>query len=212
MPQNRHWSIRLPRCPLDTAASNNSVSDVPVDVIAPFDVVATAANGLRAVVPLYDPVKKKHTHTSQFPFFKNPKLFKRRKQIKQKSVNAPDVVVVDSVVIVIDEFDSKCWLIAFIVFAMDAELLPILLNDIDDGEFWVEAVLEFDVVELFALVLFVPLLAFSLLFPLALLLFRDARLLARADIRLFKSSRNNDFKGDTYTFYFFRPQKKIEFC
>lgn len=54
-----------------------------------------------------------------------------------------------------------------------------------------------DVVELFAL--FVPLLVLSLLFPLALLLFRDARLLARADIRLFKSSRSSDFKGDTYT-------------
>lgn len=78
--------------------------------------------------------------------------------------------MVDSVVTVIDEFDNKCWLIAFIVFASELELLPILLNDIDDDEFWVEAGPEFDVVELFALLLFVPLLAFSLLFPLALLL------------------------------------------
>lgn len=119
---------------------------------------------------------------------------------------APDDVVDDSVVTVIDEFDSKCWLIAFIVFAIDVELLPILLNDIDDDEFWAEAVLKFDALELFALLLFVPLLAFSLLFPLALLLllllllFRDARLLARADIRRFKSSRNNDFNGDTWFF------------
>lgn len=111
-------------------------------------------------------------------------------------VNSPDVVVVDSVVTVIELLDNKCWLIAFIVFAMDDALLPILLNDIDDDVFWVEAVL--DAVELFALLLFVPLLVLSLLFPLALLLlFRDARLLARADIRRFKSSRNSDFKGDT---------------
>lgn len=111
-------------------------------------------------------------------------------------IYSPDVVVVDSVVTVIDELDSKCWLIAFIVFAMDDALLPILLNDIDDDDvFWVEAVL--DVVELFALLLFGPLLVLSLLFPLALLLFRDARLLARADIRRFKSSRNSDFKGET---------------
>lgn len=50
--------MRLPRCPLDTAASSSSVSDVPVEVIAPFDVVATAANGLRDVVPLYVPIEK----------------------------------------------------------------------------------------------------------------------------------------------------------
>lgn len=112
-------------------------------------------------------------------------------------MNLPDDVVVDSVVTVIDELDSKCWLIALIVFVIEAALLPILLNDIDDEEFCVEAVLELDVVELFAL-LFVPLLALSLLFPLALELFREARLLARADIRLFKSSRSNDFNGDTW--------------
>lgn len=56
MPQNRHCSMRLPRWPLDTAASSSSVSDVPVDVIAPFEVVATAASGLRDVVPLYEPI------------------------------------------------------------------------------------------------------------------------------------------------------------
>lgn len=42
--------MRLPVRQLDTAASNNSVSVVPVDVMAPLEVVATAANGLRAVV------------------------------------------------------------------------------------------------------------------------------------------------------------------
>lgn len=57
IPQNWHWSIRLPRCPLDTAANSSSVSVVPVEVIAPFDVVATAAKGLRDIVPLYVPVK-----------------------------------------------------------------------------------------------------------------------------------------------------------
>lgn len=76
---------------------------------------------------------------------------------------------------------------------MEDALLPILLNDIDDV-FCVGAALEFDVVEL--LPLLVP---FSLLIPLALLLFRDARLLALADIRRFKSSRRRDFNGDTYT-------------
>lgn len=55
IPQNKHWSIRLPRCPLDTAANSSSVSVVPVDVIAPFEVVATAVNGLREIVPLYVP-------------------------------------------------------------------------------------------------------------------------------------------------------------
>lgn len=58
MPQNRHCSIRLPRWPLETAANSSSVSVVPVDVMAPLDVVATAANGLRAVVvPLYVPIE-----------------------------------------------------------------------------------------------------------------------------------------------------------
>lgn len=57
MPQNKHCSMRFPRWPLDTAANSNSVSVVAVDVMAPFDVVATAANGLRAVVPLYIPFK-----------------------------------------------------------------------------------------------------------------------------------------------------------
>lgn len=111
-------------------------------------------------------------------------------------VHIPDDVVVDSVVTVIDEFDNKCWLIALIVFVMEDALLPILLNDIDDG-FCVEAELAFGVVELFAVLIFVPLLALSLFSPLALLLFRDARLLARADIRRFKSSRRSDLSGDT---------------
>lgn len=103
---------------------------------------------------------------------------------------------VDSVVTVIDELDNKCWLIALIVFVMEDALLPILLNDIDDV-FCVEALLELDVVELLPLLIFVP---FSLLAPFALLLllFRDARLLARAEIRRFKSSRRSDFSGDTY--------------
>lgn len=110
-------------------------------------------------------------------------------------------MVVDSVVTVIDEFDNKCWLIALIVFVMEDALLPILLNDIDDGFCVVGAVLELDVVELFAVLLVVPLLTLSLFGPLALLLLlllRDARLLARADIRRFKSSRSNDFNGDTF--------------
>lgn len=51
------------------------------------------------------------------------------------TIDSPDDVVVDSVVTVIEELDSKCWLIAFIVFAMDDALLPILLNDIDDDVF-----------------------------------------------------------------------------
>lgn len=51
------------------------------------------------------------------------------------TIGSPDDVVVDSVVTVIEELDSKCWLIAFIVFAMDDALLPILLNDNDDDEF-----------------------------------------------------------------------------
>lgn len=105
--------------------------------------------------------------------------------------HSPDEVDVDSVVTVIDEFDNKCWLMALIVFVMEDALLPILLNDIDDV-FCVEAGLELDVAEL------LPLLEpFSLLVPLALLLFREARLLARADIRRFKSSRRRDFNGDT---------------
>lgn len=95
-------------------------------------------------------------------------------------------------VTVIDEFDNKCWLIALIVFVIEFALLPILLNDSDDA-FGVAAVL----VELFVVLLLVPLLAHSLFGPFTLLLFRDARLLARADIRRFKSSRRRDFNGDT---------------
>lgn len=114
----------------------------------------------------------------------------------------PADVVVDSVVTVIDEFDNKCWLIALIVFVSEDALLPILLNDIDDG-FWLGAVLELDIVELFAMLLLKPLLALSLFSPLALLLLRDARLLARADIRRFKSSRRSDFNGDTWKWKIF---------
>lgn len=85
-----------------------------------------------------------------------------------KCICAPDDVVVDSVVTVIDELDSKCWLIALIVFVSDEALLPILLNDIEDDVLWVEAALELDVVELFALLQFVPLLTLSLLLPFVL--------------------------------------------
>lgn len=76
IPQNWHWSIRLPRWPLDTAANSSSVSVVPVEVIAPLDVVATAANGLRDIVPLYVPIflltyiKEKHyINNYNFPAF-----------------------------------------------------------------------------------------------------------------------------------------------
>lgn len=86
----------------------------------------------------------------------------------EKKKHLPDDVDDDSVVTVIDEFDSKCWLIAFIVFVKEDALLPILLNDIDDDDDdCVDAVLELGVFELFALLLFVPLLMLSLLIPLA---------------------------------------------
>lgn len=90
---------------------------------------------------------------------------------------------------------------------MEAALLPLLLllNDIDDV-CCVEAALEFDVGELVALLLLVP---FSLLVPFILLLLRDARLLARADIRRFKSSRSSDFNGDTLNFSKMKGSKVI---
>lgn len=46
-------------------------------------------------------------------------------------------------------------------------------------------------------VLLAGLLVPLLVLPLELLLFRVARFVARAEIRRFKSSRNNDFNGDT---------------
>lgn len=69
------------------------------------------------------------------------------------------------------------------VFVIDDALFELLLNDDEDD---VDAVLFAE--------LLVPLLLFMLEL---LLLFRVARFVARAEIRLFKSSRNNDFNGDT---------------
>lgn len=111
----------------------------PVDVIAPFDVVAIEAN-------------------VEFD-------------------GDTDVVVVDSVVIVIDELDSKWWWFSKLldVFEIDVALLLLL--------FAIDADVDEDV--------------FAWLPPPPL--FRVARFVARADIRRFKSSRNSDFSGDTYT-------------
>lgn len=117
----------------------------PVDVIAPFDVVAIAAN--------------------------------------VEFAGDTDVVVVDSVETVIDELDSKWWWFSKLVdvFEMDVALLLWLLFVIDADE---------DV--------------FALLPP----LFRVARFVARADIRRFRSSRNSDFSGDTYTHTHLRSETK----
>lgn len=69
---------------------------------------------------------------------------------------------------------------------------------------------EDDVVELFVELLVPLLLLLLLLF--ALLLFRVARFVARAEIRLFKSSRNRDFNGDTcFIFFFFEKIVKKRF-
>lgn len=105
----------------------------PVDVIAPFDVVAMAAN--------------------------------------VEFAGDTDVVVVDSVVTVIDELDSKWWWFSklFDVFEIDVAWLLFVIDADED--------------------------VFALVPP----LFRVARFVARADIRRFKSSRKSDFSGDTYT-------------
>lgn len=96
----------MPRCPLDTAANSNSVSVVPVDVIAPFDVVATDAKGLRDIAPLYGPVVLKKIKIST----KNKmiKYFFHYIVFSLTFVYLPDEVDVDSVVTVIDELDNKC--------------------------------------------------------------------------------------------------------
>lgn len=69
-------------------------------MIAPFDVVATAANGLLDVAPLYVFVPGKIEWKFSFLFSNQSEIF--------FSAALPDDGVVDSVVTVIDEFDNKC--------------------------------------------------------------------------------------------------------
>lgn len=91
-----------------------------------------------------------------------------------------------SVVTVIAGFDSRWWWLRALVAAeLDAELLDTLL------------LADEDVLALFERRLLALLLVLLPLLLLALLLFRVARLVARADMRRFKSSRSNDFNGDT---------------
>lgn len=88
---------------------------------------------------------------------------------------------------------DECWLIAFIVFVSDVELLVfLLLYDIDDDVDVSVIVLLF---ELFGVLLLIEVLALLALF--ALLLFRVARWFARKEMRRFKSSRSSDFRGET---------------
>lgn len=145
MPQKRHWSMRLLRWWPIPAFIRSSVS-APVDVIAPFDVVAMGA---------------------------------------VEATFADEEAAVDSVEIDIDELDRRWWWLMPPLLTVFAAPPDDVVDDDDDDVLLL--LVWFVVGELTLLQLALAM----------LLLLRTARLLARAEMRRFKSSRSNDFNGET---------------